>query len=241
MVGVEGEGDAVAGYSARGDYDIAGGGVARHLDGNRGVRPGNHIRRCAADGHAAVALGRAEVGSGNFDQSRRGSVVGADAADLAERVTVKLLELFTVLPLAWTLTGPLVAPAGTLTWMLVLDWLRMVAGMPLKVTAPLPPPSIRPVPVMVTGVPAGPLAGETSDGGIRIEGEGGAVAGSSVSSDDDIAGGGVARHLDGDHSIRPRNDIGRRSANGHAAGALSRAEVGPGNFDRVPPELRNSG
>jgi hypothetical protein len=59
-------------------------------------------------------------------------------------ITVKLVELLTVLPLTWTLTGPVDAFAGTFNWMVVLVWLRIVAGLPLKVTVPLPPPSKRP-------------------------------------------------------------------------------------------------
>ena len=65
-----------------------------------------------------------------------------------------------VSPLTWTLIGPVVAPAGTSTRMLVLVSLRMLAGVPLKVTVALSPPSSRLVPVMVTGVPTGPLVGE---------------------------------------------------------------------------------
>ncbi len=75
-------------------------------------------------------------------------------------VTVKLLVVFTVTPLTKTLIGPLVAPVGTVTWMLPAVALEMTAGVPLKVTAALLPPSRRPDPAMVTGVPTGPLAGE---------------------------------------------------------------------------------
>ena len=131
---------------------------------------------------------------------------------------MKLLELFTVLPLTRTLTGPLVAPAGTFTWMLVLDWLRMAAGVPLKVTMPLP------TAIHEAGAGDGHrsphwTAGgrDPCDGRIGIEGEGDAVAGFSAGGDYDIAGRGLARHLDGDRSVRPRNDIGRSAANGDAA------------------------
>ena len=37
-----------------GDDDIAGGGAARHVDRDRGVRPRSDIGGCATDGHAAV-------------------------------------------------------------------------------------------------------------------------------------------------------------------------------------------
>ena len=56
-------------------------------------------------------------------------------------VTVKLAGPVSVTPLARTRLGPVVAPAGILTWMLVLDWLRMVDGVPLQVTTPLLPHS----------------------------------------------------------------------------------------------------
>src|SRR5271165_4667523 len=78
-----------------------------------------------------------------------------------ELVTVKLVGAIRVTPLTVMSILPLVAPAGTVTWMLPAVSPVMVAGVPLKVTAALPPPSRRFVPVMVTGVPTGPLVGET--------------------------------------------------------------------------------
>jgi hypothetical protein len=52
--------------------------------------------------------------------------------------------------------GPVVAPAGTLALIWLSDWTVKVAAVPLKATALAPP---RPVPAMLTWVPAGPEAG----------------------------------------------------------------------------------
>ena len=76
-----------------------------------------------------------------------------------ELMTVKVPAL-SGMPLTRTSTGPVVAPVGTSTMMVVLVSLRTAAEVPLKVTVALPPPSSSEVPVMVTGVPTGPLRGE---------------------------------------------------------------------------------
>ena len=76
-------------------------------------------------------------------------------------VTVKLLEVFRATPLTRMVTGPVVAAAGTVARMLPPVSLEMSAGTPLKATVALPCASSRPEPVMVTGVPLGPLLGET--------------------------------------------------------------------------------
>ena len=87
-----------------------------------------------------------------------GPLVGVKLAMVgAGAVTVKLL-LLTAVPLAVVrLTGPVLAPAGTVAVTLVADTpLNTVAATPLKRTAVTPP---RLVPVMVTLVPTGPLVG----------------------------------------------------------------------------------
>ena len=55
-----------------------------------------------------------------------------------------------------TVIGPLVAPVGTLTTSLVAPSELMLAGVPLNFTTEL---ELNPTPVIVTGVPAGPLLG----------------------------------------------------------------------------------
>jgi hypothetical protein len=71
-------------------------------------------------------------------------------------VTVKLLALVVLPPDVVTLTGPVVAPAGTVAWIVVAEFTVKLAALPLNPTAVAP---VKFVPVMVTTVPAGPLAG----------------------------------------------------------------------------------
>src|ERR1700674_3830241 len=59
-------------------------------------------------------------------------------------------------PPAVTTTGPVVAPAGTVTPMLVAVQLVVAAAVPLNVTVPAAPKF---VPAIVTAVPMGPLFG----------------------------------------------------------------------------------
>ena len=70
----------------------------------------------------------------------------------AEAVTVKLTPLLARPPTVTT-TLPVVAPAGTVTAMLVLLQVVSVAAVPLKVTVLLPCVAPKFVPVIVTGVP----------------------------------------------------------------------------------------
>ena len=74
-------------------------------------------------------------------------------------MTVKLVAAIRVTPLTRRAAAR-VAPAGTLTWIWLVS-LTIAAGIPLKVTVALFPPSRRLEPVMVTGVPTAPLPGET--------------------------------------------------------------------------------
>ena len=59
-----------------------------------------------------------------------------------------------------TTTGPVVAPAGTGTTMLIADQVVGVAAVPLKVTVLEPCVAPKPVPAIVTAVAAGALVGE---------------------------------------------------------------------------------
>ena len=73
--------------------------------------------------------------------------------------TVKLTPLLDTLLLRDTTTAPVVAPAGTVTEMLVSLQLVGVADVPLKLTVPVPCVAPKLVPVIVTGVPAAPDVG----------------------------------------------------------------------------------
>src|SRR5437879_9640060 len=70
--------------------------------------------------------------------------------------TVKLLALVAVPPGVVTLSGPVVAPLGTVAEIEVEEVAVKLALVPLKVTAVAP---VKFVPVIVTGVPTGPLVG----------------------------------------------------------------------------------
>ena len=71
--------------------------------------------------------------------------------------TRKLLLLVMTPPGVVTLIGPLVAPAGTVTVICVLEFtVKVVAFTPLKLTALAP---VKPLPVSVTVFPANPYSG----------------------------------------------------------------------------------
>ena len=78
-------------------------------------------------------------------------IVGAGA----EPVTVKVTPLLATPPTVTT-TFPVVAPAGTEVAMLVALQVVTVAAVPLNVTVLVPCEDPKFVPVIVTGVPAGP-------------------------------------------------------------------------------------
>jgi len=63
-------------------------------------------------------------------------------------------------PLTVTTTLPVKAPTGTGTTMLVFDQLVGVAVIPLNLTVLVPCVALKFVPVIVTDVPTGPIAGE---------------------------------------------------------------------------------
>src|SRR6478609_9939743 len=72
-------------------------------------------------------------------------------------VTVKLVELNPVPSGVETEIGPVVAPLGTVALMLVSELtVKLVAALVLKATPVAP---VKPVPVMETFVPTGPLVG----------------------------------------------------------------------------------
>ena len=85
-------------------------------------------------------------------------------------VTVKLVEEVTVVPATATAIGPVEAPAGTVTVMLVELLVITVAAIPLSVTVLLAGVVLKLVPEIITVVPTGPDVGEKEVmvGGCRI-------------------------------------------------------------------------
>jgi hypothetical protein len=77
-----------------------------------------------------------------------------------EAVTVKSVALVAVLPPTVTVTGPVVAPAGTEVEILVAVLAVTTAVVPLKLTILLAGVGSKFIPVMVTVVPMGPDVGE---------------------------------------------------------------------------------
>src|SRR5437016_2261686 len=73
-----------------------------------------------------------------------------------ETVTVKLPALLAVPPAVVTLTGPVVAPAGTVAVIALAEFTVKFALVPLNCTAVAP---VKFVPLIVTLVPTGPLVG----------------------------------------------------------------------------------
>ncbi len=76
--------------------------------------------------------------------------------------TTKFTLLVTVPPGVVTLTGPVVAPAGTVVVISVEETISNVATVPLKVTLVAPATF---VPRMMTGVPTAPEVGSVSMNG----------------------------------------------------------------------------
>ena len=70
--------------------------------------------------------------------------------------TVKSVKLVAVPPGVTTLIFPVVAPLGTVAWIVVSESTVKVADVPLKVTLVVP---VKLVPVIATDVPASPLVG----------------------------------------------------------------------------------
>src|SRR5207237_932689 len=86
-----------------------------------------------------------------------GPLVGVRLAIVGGLTTVNELALVAVPPGVVTLSGPVVAPAGTVAWIAVAEVTVKVALTPLNVTEVAP---LKFVPLIVTLVPTGPLVGE---------------------------------------------------------------------------------
>jgi hypothetical protein len=103
-----------------------------------------------------------------------GPLVGERFVMLGGTATVKVSALLATPPTVTT-TPPVVAPAGTVATMLVLDQLVGVAVVPLKVSVLVPWVAPKFVPAIVTAVPAAPIDGVRLvsvgevDGGIVTE------------------------------------------------------------------------
>jgi hypothetical protein len=85
-----------------------------------------------------------------------GPPAGAKPVIVGGTSTVKLLVLVAVPPEPVTVSGPVVAPAGTVAWIAVAELTVKLAPAPLKVTAVAP---LKLVPVIITLVPTGPMLG----------------------------------------------------------------------------------
>ena len=85
-----------------------------------------------------------------------GPLVGVKDESVGAGMTVKLDTLVAVPPGVVTLTGPVVAPTGTVTVIRVPESTVNEAETPLNFTAVAP---VKAVPAMVTTVPTGPLVG----------------------------------------------------------------------------------
>src|SRR6476620_9173364 len=78
---------------------------------------------------------------------------------LGPEITVKGVALVAVPPAVVIVIGPVVAPFGTIAVTLVVMTVVTVAGTPLKATCVRPGLGSKPLPLTVTTVPGGPLAG----------------------------------------------------------------------------------
>ena len=85
-----------------------------------------------------------------------GPLVGVKLVIVGGLPIVNALTLVAVPPGVVTLSGPVVAPAGTVTWIVVAEVTVKLALTPLNVTAVAP---VKFVPLSVTLVPTGPLVG----------------------------------------------------------------------------------
>jgi hypothetical protein len=88
-----------------------------------------------------------------------GPLDGERLVSVGAVVTAKVSALLAS-PLTVTTTLPDVAPAGTGTTIFVADQVVGVAAVPLNVTVLVPLLAPKPVPLMVTAVPTGPLDGD---------------------------------------------------------------------------------
>ena len=86
-----------------------------------------------------------------------GPLVGEKLVIVGPLTTVNALTLVVVPPGVVTLSGPVVAPLGTVAEIEVAELTVKLALVPLNVTAVAP---VKFVPLIVTPVPTGPLVGE---------------------------------------------------------------------------------
>ena len=105
-----------------------------------------------------------------------GPVAGVSDVKIGGTATVNGSALLAA-PLTVTTTLPVKAPTGTGTTMLVADQLVGVALIPLNLTVLVPCVAPKLVPVIVTDVPTGPIAGE------RLVRAGGAGASKKISAE----------------------------------------------------------
>src|SRR5437870_3450190 len=89
-----------------------------------------------------------------------GPLVGAKLVIVGAGITVKLFVLIAVPPGVVTRSGPVVAPVGTVAWIVVAEVTVKLALTPLNVTVVAP---VKFVPLIVTLVPTVPLAGAKLD------------------------------------------------------------------------------
>ncbi len=105
-----------------------------------------------------------------------GPLIGVKLVIVGGCVTVKSVALVAVLPDTLTVIGPVVAPVGTVVTILVVVFEVMEANVPLKRTSFNEEMVLKFVPVIVTEVPSGPIAGVK----VVMVGGGGAVMTKSV-------------------------------------------------------------
>jgi hypothetical protein len=96
-----------------------------------------------------------------------GPLAGVKLVIVGGLITVKLPALVAVPPGVVTAMGPVVAPAGTVAWIVAAEFSVKLALTPLTATAVAP---VKLVPLMVTLLPTGPLAGvkPVIAGGVRL-------------------------------------------------------------------------
>jgi hypothetical protein len=120
------------------------------------------VKVAAVSGCAAVPLNVTDVAPVKFvplivTVTPTDPLVGLKLVIVVElATTVNALALVAVPPGVVTLSGPVVAPAGTVASITLSDVTVKVMAVPLTVTAVAP---VKVVPLIVTAVPTGPLAG----------------------------------------------------------------------------------
>src|SRR4051794_31393110 len=121
----------------------------------------------------AVASARRRSGAAAWPPEPPPEEGGGGGGGAGAAVTVKLAALVAVPPGVVTLIAPVAAPAGTVAVICVPETTVNPAGEPANRTAVAPP---RFVPVIVTTVDSGPLAG-AKDASVGAGGGGGGACG----------------------------------------------------------------